>query len=576
MMKEAVHHTAHGNFAYPVSEDTLRVTLKTARGDVKKVTVLYQDRYGGSEPFVAPMEAVAQDELFTYFQADLKLATKRFGYVFLLDDGKQSYFYTEKGFFDHIPPNTQFQYPYIALRDLWEPPAWAQGAVIYQIFPERFANGDLSNDHPDVESWHTAPTVKSQKGGDLQGVIDRFQHFVELGVDVLYFTPIFKAPSNHKYDTVDYYAIDPHFGDEETVRELINLCHSQGMKIVFDAVFNHSGFGFFAFQDVLEHGEDSAFAHWFNIESFPVQTDPPNYETFSNKIATMPKLMTCQTDVRDYFLEVGTYWVREFAIDGWRLDVANEIDHEFWRDFRRAIKAENPDALIVGEVWHEASEWVRGDQFDCVMNYSVQYACLDFFAKGTIRAGTFANRLAKVQVNHTQSVNLAMFNLLGSHDTERFLTTCGENIHKFALAAAFQLLYEGAPMIYYGDEVGMTGPNDPGCRGGMIWDPKEQNLDLLAWHQKLIALRKKHPVLRTGHCRTVWADNASNLFGFARFDQGEQVLVLLNNSPRAQSINLAEIPWPKATPKQLQDLLSGETTALGDLVVEPFGTRVFA
>ncbi len=574
MLREAVYHLAHGSYAYPVSEDTLRLTLRTAKADVQKVTVVYQDRYGALKPCVANMEVVAEDELFSFYQTDIQLATKRFGYVFLLDDGKHSVFYTEKGFFDDIPPNTQFHYPYIALQDLWEPPKWSQGAVIYQIFPERFANGNPANDPPGVEPWDAATTVTSQKGGDLQGVIERFQHLVDLGVDVIYFTPIFKAPSNHKYDTVDYYTIDPHFGDEETVRQLINLAHQHDIKVVFDAVFNHSGFGFFAFQDVLQNGEDSAFSHWFNIESFPVQTDPPNYETFSNQIATMPKLMTHQQDVKDYFIEVGRYWVREFGIDGWRLDVANEIDHEFWREFRQAIKAENPEALIVGELWHEASEWVRGDQFDSVMNYSLQYACLDFFAKGTIRAQSFAHRLAKVQVNHTQAVNLAMFNLLDCHDTERFLTTCGGDVSRFSLAVAFQLTYEGAPMIYYGDEVGMVGLTDPDCRRGMIWDPKAQNLDLFTWYQKLIALRREHPVLRSGHCRTVWADSATNVYGFVRFDQGEQVLVLLNNSAGAQSVNLAKIPWPVAVPKQVQDLLTKEKFALGDVLVEPYGTRI--
>lgn len=574
MLREAVYHIAHGNYAYPVSEDTLRITLRTAKGDLKRVQVLYQDRYGGSDPFVATMEVAAEDELFSYYQTDIILDTKRFGYVFLLDDGKNVVFYTEKGFFDEVPPNTQFHYPYIALRDLWEPPTWAQGAVIYQIFPERFANGDPTNDPPNVEPWDVPPTVTSQKGGDLQGVIDKFEYLVDLGVEVIYFTPIFQAPSNHKYDTVDYYTIDPHFGQEETVRELIKLAHDHDIKVVFDAVFNHSGYGFFAFQDVLEHGEESAYAHWFNIDSFPVVTDPPNYETFANQIATMPKLMTYQDDVRDYFLEVGRYWVREFGIDGWRLDVANEIDHQFWREFRQAVKAENPVALIVGELWHEASEWVRGDQFDSVMNYSWQYACLDFFAKGTIRARTFAHRLAKVQVNHTQAVNLSMFNLLGSHDTERFLTTCGGNVQKFSLAVAFQLTYEGAPMIYYGDEVGMEGLNDPDCRRGMIWNAEEQNLDLLAWHKTLIALRKNHEVLRRGQCRTVWADSATNIFGFVRFNQGEQVLVLLNNSPKRQSIDLREIAWPRAVPMQVTDLLTNEKYSLGEITLEPYGTRI--
>lgn len=576
MLKEAVYHVGHGSYAYPIAEDTLRVTLRAAKGNLQSVTVLYQDRYGGSQPYTVSMEVIAEDELFSYYQADLQLATKRFGYVFLLDDHKQQIFFTEKGFFADVPPNTQFHYPYIALRDLWEPPLWSQGAVVYQIFPERFANGDPTNDPPNVEPWDKLPTVSSQKGGDLQGIIEKFDHLVDLGVDVLYLTPIFKAPSNHKYDTVDYYTIDPHFGNEETVRKLIALCHQHGMKIIFDAVFNHSGFGFFAFQDVLAKGQNSAYAHWFNIESFPVQTDPSNYETFSNQIATMPKLMTHHSDVKEYFLDVGRYWVREFGIDGWRLDVANEIDHQFWREFRNAIKAENPDALIVGELWHEASDWLRGDQFDSVMNYSLQYACLDFFANGTIRARSFANRLAKVKVNHTQAVNLAMFNLLDSHDTERFLTTCGQDARKFSLAVTFQLTYEGAPMIYYGDEVGMTGLTDPDCRRGMIWDAKEQNSDLLSHYKKLINLRKEYPVLRTGDTRTVWADSATNIYGFIRFDQGEQVLVLINNSPTSQNINLEKVKWPRAVPNQVQDLLTNEKLALGEITLKPYSARIFS
>ncbi len=558
MLKEAVYHIAHGNYAYPVRPDTLRVMLRAGRGDLERVTVIYQDRYQGSEQMLIDMEVTAQDEMFDYYHADLQLETKRFAYVFLLDDGVRRVFYTEKGFFDDIRPNTHFQYPYIAVQDLWEPPAWAQGAVVYQIFPERFANGDPTNDPPNVEPWDTLPTVTSQKGGDLQGIIDRFDHLLELGIDAIYLTPIFEAPSNHKYDTVDYYRIDPHFGDLEKCRELVELCHKHNIKVIFDAVFNHSGYGFFAFQDVLKHGEESPYAHWFNIESFPVEIDPPNYETFANDIYTMPKLMT-----------------NEANIDGWRLDVANEIDHDFWREFRKVVKKENPEALIVGEIWHEASEWVRGDQFDCVMNYSVQYACIDFFAKGVIRAETFAHRLAKVQVNHSQSVNRAMFNLLGSHDTERFLTMCNEETERFALAVAFQMTYEGAPMIYYGDEVGMVGKTDPDCRRGMIWDEEQQDRKILQWYKRLIELRKKNPVLRTGDCRMVYADSALNVFGFVRFSKQDQVLVVINNSAYTCHIDLETISWPRAVPKEMEDLLSDEKVKVKELLVlEPFGVRV--
>lgn len=576
MLREAVHHAAWGSYAYPVGPDTLRLTLRAARGDLKRAAVLYWDRYGSSPVLWAEMHLAAQDELFSYYQAQVQLETKRFAYVFLLEDGRETWFYTEQGFFQDLRPDTHFHYPYISPGDLWEPPQWVQGAVVYQIFPERFANGDPGNDPPGVEEWDLPPGPTSFKGGDLQGIIDRFQHLVDLGVEVLYLTPIFKSPSNHKYDTTDYYAVDPHLGDEAAVRELVGLCHRHGLKIICDAVFNHCGSGFFAFQDVLKRGAQSPYAHWFNIASFPVKTDPPNYETFAHKIGAMPKLRTQEPDVRRYLLDVAVYWLREIGIDGWRLDVANEVDHQFWREFRRVVKGENPQALIVGEVWHEASAWLGGDQFDCVMNYPLQSACYDFFAKGAIRAGSFAGRLAKVQINHTHPVNLAMFNLLGSHDTERFLTSCGGDERKFALAVAFQLTYEGAPMIYYGDEVGMTGLTDPDCRRGMVWDEKRQNRKLLSWYKQLISLRKKHPALRTGSTRTVWADSITNVYGFARFQDREQVVVLLNNSPQEQQLDLAALKWPLGAPKQVRDLLTGEKFRAGQAVLEPYGARILS
>lgn len=574
MLREAVYHVAHGSYAYPVGPTTLRVTLRAARGDLQQVKVIYKDRYQGAGEQVATMELVAVDELFAYYQADLELWTKRFAYIFYLDDGRTPVFYTEKGFFADPPPRAEFQYPYIAIRDLWEPPKWAQGAVIYQIFPERFANGDPTNDPPNVEPWDTPPTPTSQKGGDLRGIIQKLDYLADLGVDALYLTPIFASPSNHKYDTTDYYKIDPHFGDLEDVRELVTRCHDRGIRVIFDAVFNHAGMGFFAFQDVLEHGEKSRFADWFNIYDWPIKTDPPNYETFADGIATMPKLMTNNPEVRAYLLDVARYWIEEADIDGWRLDVANEIDHDFWREFRRVVKQAKPDALIVGEIWHESSDWLRGDQFDCVMNYPIQYACIDFFAKRAIRADSFANRLAKVQMNHMHSVNLAMFNLLGSHDTARFLTECGEQKERLMLAAAFILTYEGAPMIYYGDEVGMVGETDPDCRRGMIWDPRRQDHEILDWYKDLIALRRRRTVLRTGQTRVFLADSVQNLMGYARYDDEDQVLIILNNSDYERTINMKALPWPHGAPGHVKELITDTMVEDSQLTIPPLGTVI--
>ncbi len=552
-----MYHQAHGRFAYPVAPDTLRVVLRAGKGDLRQVTVVFEDRYQAAERQAQVMERAAADELFDYFQADITLATSRFVYAFLVDDGVQRTFMTEKGFFDDPPKDSGFQYPYIAPQDLWEPPRWAQGAVVYQIFPERFANGDTSNDPKQVEDWDALPTRESMKGGDLQGIIDGLDYLEKLGVEVLYLTPIFESPSNHKYNITDYYRIDPHFGDLETCRELVQKCHQRDIRILFDAVFNHCGYEFFAFQDVIKNGRKSQYWDWFRIEGDTVKTDPPNYETFADGIWTMPKLMTQNPEVREYCLNVAEYWIQECDIDGWRLDVANEVDHDFWRAFRKRVKAAKPDALIVGEVWHEASAWVQGDQFDSVMNYPFADACTAFFAEQSILAETFAHRLAKVQMNHQQVVNRAMYNLFGSHDTPRFLTLAGERREKLKLAAGFALTYEGAPMIYYGDEVGMVGDNDPDCRRGMIWDNKRQDRQLLQWYMDLIALRRSQPLLKTGHCRIAAADSIRNLIAFVRYDDSQQLLVVFNNSDQEQSLDLGEISWPLQPPKAVRDLLTG-------------------
>lgn len=559
MHKEAVYHEAHGKYAYPVGPNTLRVILRAKKGDLKRCVIVYQDRYSATDEFIEDMEKVASDELFDYFQSDITLETKRFMYTFLLDDGINRVRFTEKGFYQDPPPLTEFHYPYIAIQDQWETPRWSQGSVVYQIFPERFANGTTTNDPQGVEPWELKPTRESQKGGDLQGIIDKLDHLVELGVEVLYMTPIFESPSNHKYDTTDYYKIDPHFGDLSTCKKLVNLCHENGIKVVFDAVFNHCGFNFFAFQDVLENGEQSRYKDWFNIYSFPVKTMPPNYETFANDVYTMPKLMTHNPEVREYLLRVATYWLEECGIDGWRLDVANEIDHDFWREFRKRVKAVNPEAVIIGEVWHEASEWVEGDQFDAVMNYPFRDSCVDFFAKGTIKAETFAHRMAKVRMNHRQTVNRSMYNLIDSHDTARFLTSASDRVEKLKLAAACQLTFEGSPMIYYGTEFGMVGENDPDCRRGMLWDEASQEREIFQWYKQLINIRKSHPVLVRGDQRTVLADSATNVIGYVRFNKTDQVLILINNSPYERRVTIPDGVWPLAVPKQVTDLITGET-----------------
>lgn len=535
---EALEHRTVPPYAYPVGPKTLRVRLRAKRGEVRRCRVFYDDRYvhEGSEK-TTDMVRVATDQLFDYFQGDLHLALPRFRYAFCVEDGTRRVWFTEAGS-SFTPPCTGFfQYPYIHRADVPDVPDWLVDGIVYQIFPERFANGDSKNDPKNAKPWtDQKPTGACFYGGDLQGVIDRLPYLQELGVTVLYLNPIFKSPSNHKYDTTDYYTIDPHFGDAATFRRLVDEAHRAGIYVILDAVFNHCGFDFHAFADVRQRGKESPYKDWFYIEGFPVRTDPPNYETFANSIASMPKLRTENPEVREYLLDVARYWTAEFDIDGWRIDVANEVDHDFWRHFRSEVKKLKPDAYIVGEIWHEAAPWLMGDQFDGVTNYPLREACLDFFARGAIDAVGFAEAVAKNQMLYPEGVLQASWNLLGSHDTERFLTACAGDVKRYALALAFIMTWIGAPMIYYGDEVGMEGNTDPDCRRTMQWDKDRWNMELFELHKRLIAVRRDHPGLRRGAARIVAADPVQNTLVWWRGEGRDGLLIALNNSGRQQDV----------------------------------------
>ncbi|NNV06147.1 alpha-glycosidase [Geobacillus sp. C56-T2] len=565
MFKEAVYHRPTDNFAYAYDERTLHLRLRTKKGDVDKVELLHGDPYewrNGAWQFeTMPMKKTGSDEWFDYWLAEVQPPYRRLRYGFVLHAGEETLVYTEKGFYLTPPADDTayyFCFPFLHDVDSFHAPEWVKDTVWYQIFPDRFANGNPAINPEGVRPWGSEdPTPTSFFGGDLQGIIDHLDYLVDLGISGIYLTPIFRAPSNHKYDTADYLEIDPHFGDKETLKTLVKRCHEKGIRVMLDAVFNHCGYEFAPFQDVLKNGESSPYKDWFHIRDFPLQSEPrPNYDTFAF-VPQMPKLNTAHPDVRRYLLDVATYWIRECDIDGWRLDVANEIDHEFWREFRRAVKAQKPDVYILGEIWHDAMPWLRGDQFDAVMNYPVADAALRFFAKEEINAREFAERLMRVLHSYPATVNEAAFNLLGSHDTPRILTVCGEDVRKAKLLFLFQLTFTGSPCIYYGDEIGMTGGNDPGCRKCMIWDDDKQHRGLYEHVKQLIALRRQYRALRRGHIAVLHADEQTNQLVYEKTDGDETVVIIINRSNQA-----ADIPLPfNAKQKRLVNLLTGERWA---------------
>ncbi|MBW5447764.1 alpha-glycosidase [Cohnella sp. CFH 77786] len=543
MLREAIYHRPKNNWCYAYDRQTVHVRIRTKRGDAERVTLLHGDKYNWHEigHETTEMRVFAQDALFDYWQAEVRPAFRRLKYGFRLQAGRETLWLNEQGFHEQEPENPYlyFEYPFLNPADVFEPPAWVKDAVFYQIFPERFANGDPSNDPEGVLPWGGEPTPANFFGGDLQGVIDHLDHLERLGVNAIYFNPLFEATTNHKYDTEDYRKVDSHFGTNEKLKELVDACHARGIRVLLDAVFNHSGRTFAPFVDVLKKGQTSKYADWFHVRQFPltVKEGIPTFDTFAFT-EMMPKLNTENPDVQAYLLEVARYWIEEIGVDGWRLDVANEVDHRFWRKFRDVVKTAKPDAYILGEIWHDSLPWLSGDQFDAVMNYPLTEAILDFAVKGTRDGRQFADQLGSLLAAYPQQATEAAFNLLGSHDTARLLTLAGNDKRRVRLASAIQFTMPGTPCVYYGDEIGLDGGNDPGCRKCMEWDESKQDLELFGFFAGLTRLRRSHRALRDGSLRLLAAEPGRATLAYIREADGERFIVALNAGRRQAKLSL--------------------------------------
>lgn len=459
-------------------------------------------------------------------------------------------------------------------------PGWAEGVVIYQIFPDRFARSGVA-DPGDLEPWDNDPTPTGFKGGDLAGITERLDHLTALGIDVLYLNPIFAAPSNHRFDTVDYFNVDPLLGGNAGLRDLVSEAHDVGLRVVLDASFNHVHPSFFAFADVMERGPDSEYWSWFVVERWPLEIGyrqhfvddddrrrlqrwheeiglplreldgpgravEPSYEAWYG-VATMPRVDLSHPAARAYMLDVAAYWVREFEIDGWRMDVARYVDRDFWLVFRKVVRDVDPDAYLLAEVWGDASDWLQGDMFDGTMNYTFRELALRFFATEEIDAAQLADGCARLWAQYAWPVTLANHNLLGSHDRARFLTEAGGEVWRARLAAVFQMTFPGAPGIYYGDEVGMEGGDDPHCRGAFTWDSGRHERSLLETYVELGRLRRTEPALVKGRWRP--ETNGDGVIAYSRELDGRRLVVVINRSPGEQRVEVtgcSAILWGEA------------------------------
>ncbi len=422
-------------------------------------------------------------------------------------------------------------------------PAWVRDAVFYQIFPDRFATSDRVHKPGRLEPWDSPPTVHGFKGGDLLGIVEHLPYLDDLGVNALYLTPVFQSASNHRYHTYDYFTVDPLLGGDAGLRELLDAAHARGIRVVLDGVFNHTGRGFWPFHHILENGAASPYRGWFHLDDAAIdaghpilaypepgtRTAPFGYEAWWG-LPALPKLNTNNPEVREFIFRVAEHWLR-FGIDGWRLDVPGEIDDEaFWQEFRRRCRAVRSDAYLVGEIWRVAPDWLRGDRFDAVMNYPLGEAILGYSGGASLDlavvrhhheydAGlrvldgpTFAARVMDLMTVYEPDVVAVQLNLLGSHDAPRMRSVLGGDLAAVRIATLLQATFPGAPCVYYGDEVGLAGGNDPASRGAFPWDRTRWEPGLRDSFRALLQLRSAEAALRTGTLRVAGAADGAVAF----------------------------------------------------------------
>jgi len=388
-----------------------------------------------------------------------------------------------------------------------------------------------------------------------------FDYLLDLGITAIYLNPIFQSTSNHRYNTSDYYKIDPKLGDIKDFQNLLDLAHRNNIRIIIDGVFNHCGRGFFAFNDLLENEDHSPFRKWFHTTSFPLEAFTPgeaiNYTAWW-KIKSLPKFNTDNPQVRQYIFDVARYWV-ELGVDGWRLDVPNEIDDDaFWQEFRHVVTSVNEDAYLLGEIWTADPRWANDKHFDGLINYPLRDALLRLLQTGTLDMPHFANKVETLLSTYPRENVYSMYVPLGTHDTERLFTKVRCNTQKAKLAFLFQFAYPGAPAIYYGDELGLQGEKDPDCRRAFPWNQSSWNLELYYWVKTLISLRKRLPSLRKGEYISVFTDNSNGHYIFSRSLGDEQVVIAMNASDHPQHIDIpvSKLGWQDG--RQVLDLFTNK------------------
>ncbi|MDD4000490.1 MAG: glycoside hydrolase family 13 protein [Bacilli bacterium] len=564
-MEDCLYHISDHNYAYPISQDTLNLRIKVKKDYYDKITIYYKNLYDHTPKIEnKEMTAILEDEYFQVFEVSITVLEKHFKYYFKLERKDQHFFYTADGKKSAVGNENFFYYPVINLDDIVELPKWAEGEIIYQVLIDRFYDGDPKNNPKDIKAPEELPDRNTYYGGDYAGLIEKMSYLKANGAKILYLSPLFSSPTYHKYDVRDYYQIDSLYGSEEELLALVKTAHEHGIKVILDCVFNHCSFENEIFQDLIKNGENSLYKNWFYPESFPVDPIKHNYDSFAGLVPSMPRFNTSNPEVIAYLTEVACYWTRKLNIDGWRLDVADEVSSRLWRELRRKLKAINNEIIIIGEVWNHASKWLQGDQFDTVTNYKYRQYLIEFIDH-KLTSKQFFEKINSLKTLYKSPFYHYMVNLLGSHDTIRFITylkkrypSAYQKIHYISLALT--LCMDGIPLIYYGDEIALEGEVDPDNRRCFLWNRINEKpvLEL----QKLAVLRSNSEILKKGKLLPLLCDE--RIIAFRREYNGKSLIVLANytNDTKLVNIEVKEIIYGNAKILKGQVQINGYSLAL--------------
>ena len=550
----SIHHMPWLEYRYATPEGDVTLRIRTGKDEFSHVEAHVTSNYDGPDfflkPHIYPMSVVCSDEWHDWYEVTFQPHDPRLKYLFVLESDEQVFKLDASGvhfgrdYEENVSEAFAFAYAYPA-----EPaPEWARGVIGYEIFPDRFRRAGEYEEG--LEPW-TSDRVQNEFrfGGNIRGVIEAVPHLKRLGVEMIYTTPLFLSDTSHRYNTFDYFQVDPLLGTEDDLRELADTLHANGMRLMLDGVFNHCGLEFAPFKDALEKGEASPYRDWFFFDG----TDEWGYQTFGHW-RYMPKLNLSNPDCAQYFLNVGRYWLKNCHVDGWRLDVSPEVWPDFWRQFRKMILSENPEGLMVAECWDDSRQWLTlGDMFHSTMSYVWSRNVWNRLCYKKISLQEFDAVNNRALMLYPHHVNEVLWNFLDTHDTARVRTRAGGSEEMQKAASFFQFTFPGSPILYYGDELAMEGEDDPFCRFPMPWD-KVDGHPMFKHYARLAQLRREYPALRHGTFRT-WHMEENGLYAYLRTYKNQQLLCILNTSDKPVRGMIA-LPEGMADMSMLTDLYS--------------------